>query len=154
MMPPYLTTKLGHSYRIIAIPAIRDNTFPAVGLYGICKWVTSKNGACLEIDGKNHIIPFDCVEEMILPGIEDALLITAILQNPKGTLKILRGLWRMTKENTIRDFMERAELPPFEPPPVPVNAVSLPENGKSSEDYYMQWEQAELAASGAFASDL
>ena len=154
MAPKYITTKLGHEYRIIAMPSVRDRTFPAIGLYGICEWTSAKNGACLEIDGKSQIIPFDCIEEMTLPGIEDAILITAMLQNPKGTLKILRGLWRMTKDRGIRDLMERGELPSELPPPVPTGkVVPLPANGKTKEDYERDWEDVAMA-SGAFISEI
>jgi hypothetical protein len=152
MAPKYLTIKLGHPYRIIAMPAVRDRTFPEIGLYGTCKWVSAKSGACLEIDGKPRVIPFDCIEEMT-PGIEDAILISSMLQNPQGTLKILRGLWRMTKTKTIRDLMERGELPPFELAPVPTAKVPLPETGKTKVDYEKQWEEVAMA-SGAFVSDI
>jgi len=145
MAPWYLTTKIGQDYRVIAMPIKPCDNYPAIGLYGVCKWTSSKNGACLEIDGKQDVIPFDCIEEAHLRNIEDALLITAMIDNPKSVLKLLKGLWRMTKEKSIRDLMERGELPtdPSEP---------FPSNGKTSKDFARQWE--EVAASGAFTSEL
>jgi len=145
MAPLYLTTKLGQDYRIIAMPATRDRNFPAIGLYGVCKWTSSRHGACLEIDGKNYVIPFDCIEESHLRNIEDALLVTAMIDNPKAVLKLLKGLWRMTKEKSIRDLMERGELPIEK-------KTTLTETGKTSKDFEKQWE--EVAASGAFLSEM
>ena len=145
MAPKYLTTKLGQDYRIIAMPATRDRNFPAIGLYGVCRWTSSKNGACLLINGKEIVIPFDCIEEAHLRNIDDALLITAMIDNPKAVLKLLKGLWRMTKERSIRDLMECGQFPPEK-------KTTLEESGKTSQDYDRQWE--EVAASGAFTSEL
>jgi hypothetical protein len=143
MLPPYLTTKLGQQYRVIAMPIKKPgDDFPAIGLYGVCKWTSSKSGACLNINGKTVIVPFDCIEEAQLTGIEDALLITAMLQNPRGALKILKGLWRLTKETSIRNLMECGELP----------VETLPASGKTKEDFAKQWEEASM--SGALASEL
>jgi hypothetical protein len=96
----------------------------------------------LNINGKTVIVPFDCIEEAQLTGIEDALLITAMLQNPRGALKILKGLWRLTKETSIRNLMECGELP----------VETLPASGKTKEDFAKQWEEASM--SGALASEL
>ena len=145
MAPLYLTTKLGQDYRVIAMPLKPCDNYPAVGLYGVCKWTSSKNGACLEIGGKELVIPFDCIEEAHLRNIDDALLITSMIDNPKAVLKLLKGLWRITKERSIRDLMELGEFPPEK-------NTTLAESGKTSKDFDRQWE--DVVASGAFASEL
>jgi hypothetical protein len=144
----YLKVKQPGKYRVIAIPIPMPKEYPSCGLIGEVCWTSSWNGACLEIMGKKFVVPFHCIEAVEETPIEDAELVAVMLDNPYGVYKILRGLWRMTKNTTIRNFMERGELPK--------DGFDLVErNNKAPSDYNKQWEEAEEAAmTGAFQGEV
>jgi len=137
----YISCKAGNRYRIISDrpndwgDKYPDKPFPAKGLVGICKFTNSVSGACLNIGGIEYIIPYDLIEETKDEGIEDAILVTIMLDNPEGVLKLLRGLWRMTKHITIRDFMERSILPPD-----PESNIPLKPREECNENWN-EWEE-------------
>ena len=68
------------------------------------------------------------MELALTDGIEDAILTTIMLDNPEGVLKILRGLWRMTKRPVIRNLMECKELP-------------ADAEEKTTDDYEKDWDE-------------
>lgn len=141
----YYKIKIGKIYQVTAEPKPKPSRFPEVGSTGICKWVSSQDGACIHINGENYLLPFNCIEERT-GNVEDAYLITLMVDNPKATLKLLRGLWRMTKHETVRNLMERGELP------IEKNGNTDSTKVKSSGDYDKQWE--ECLAAGAFATEI
>lgn len=144
--PEYLALKLGGKYRVISIPIPRPEKYPPSGSIGEVCWTSSLNGAGLEIKGTKFVVPFNCLEE-VSDTIEDAELVAVMLDNPYGIYKLLRGMWRMTKNTTIRNFMERGELPED-------GTALVKRNNKSPSDYSKQWEEAEEAAlTGAFQSE-
>jgi hypothetical protein len=113
MFPAYINIQAGKTYKVVKKPEDKlPEEFSILGMSGECLWTNSIQGACLKIAGIDTLVPFDCVEEV--RAIDDSFLITAMLADPDGTLKLLRGLWRMTKNPTIRNFMERGNLPEFE----------------------------------------
>ena len=145
----YLKFKAGKNYRLIKVPGhsagVDTDGWPALSTIGECRWVSSINGVCMNFGGEDLVMPFDCLDEPygstkpINPNpqadkIEDAILVTIMLENPEGVLKLLRGLWRMTKHITIRDLMERGTLPKDEDqePKVPL---------KAREECDKNWEQ-------------
>lgn len=156
---PYLNVNLGSKYRVIAIPVPVPKEYPPSGSIGEACWTSSWNGACLDINGKKFVVPFDCIEE-VGAQMEDAELVAVMLDNPYGVYKLLRGLWRMTKNPTIRNFMECGEIPPD-------GTELVKRNNKTPADYDKQWKDAEAAGdektllrledeaalSGAFADD-
>lgn len=142
----YYSVKIGKVYRVTAEPKIKSKTFhfPGIGAFGKCQWTSSHEGACLLINDQSYLIPFECIEEYI-NNVDDSYLISLITDNPKRTFKLLKGLWRMTKHKTIRDLMERGELPTDG---VEVTGIS----DKKSEDFDKQWE--ECLTSGAFEREI
>ena len=126
----YLNISAGKRYRLIKNPPAPclEGT-PALGMVGDCKWTSSMCGACMNFGEKKDVmIPFDCLELAKDESIEDAILVAIMLDDPHGVLKILRGLWRMTKRPVIRNLMERGELP-----------ADIGE--KTSEDYEKDWDE-------------
>ena len=154
--PKYLAIKQPGKCRVIAIPVPMPKEYPAAGLVGDVCWTSSWNGVCLEIMGKKFVVPFDCVEVVDESPIQDEELVAVMLDNPYGVYKLMRGLWRMTKNPTIRNFMERGELPPD-------GFDLVKRNNKSPADYNKQWEEAEsvgmpgqeeAALTGAFQGEI
>ena len=146
MKQQYYSMKIGKVYRITAEPKDKPKNFPGIDAVGICKWTSSHNGVCLQIDKQFVILPLECV--ILNEETNDNQLENIIKANPKSAYKLLKGLWRMTKHKAIRDLMERGEFPPD---PVPVTAS---ESYKRSEEYDRQWSEAEQAAAGAFANEI
>ena len=126
----YLTVAAGKRYRLIKnLPAPWQEGTPPISMVGDCKWTSSTCGACMNFGGeKNIMLPFDCLELAKEESIEDAILVAIMLDDPRGVLKILRGLWRMTKRPVIRNLMERGEFP-----------IELED--KTSEDYERDWDE-------------
>lgn len=137
MSPSYLTVQSGKTYRVIGRP--EDKTpeqWPVMGMEGVCQWTSSYDKACLKIAGDEVVMPINCIEEVI-ESMDDALLITAMLSNPEGTIKLLRGLWRMTKHDSIRNLMERGQLPEYD-----ANKI------KTKQDYDKDWDEWRRASCG------
>lgn len=113
----YLKVKANKKYRLISVPGrsqgIDTDGWPALNAVGECKWASSISGACMNFGGEDVLIPVECLIECSdkSDGIEDDILITIMSQNPEGVLKLLRGLWRMTKHDSVRNLMERGEFP-------------------------------------------
>ena len=148
LQAPYLKVKQPGKYRVIAIPVPKPKVYPKCGDIGEVCWTSSWNGACLNINNEKFIVPFDCIEEANATPIEDAELIAVMLDCPEGVYKLLRGLWRMTKNAKIRNFMERGELPED-------GTDLVKRDNRKPDDYNKQWEQAEEAAiSGAFSVEI
>ena len=151
----YYTVKLGKSYRITKQPNPKPEGFPPTGAVGTCKWTSSHDGACLQIANVDFLIPLSCIEECV-SVVEDDKLITMMVDNPKATLKLLKGLWRMTKQKSIRDLMERGQLPS--------DSVEISgDRVKTASEYNKDWDEAldsaarqldEAMAAGAFASEV
>jgi hypothetical protein len=152
----YLKIKASKKYRLIRIPPanlkIDVDGWPALGVVGECKWTSSMYGACMDFGGEEVIIPFDCLEEHSskTDGIEDAILVSVVLDNPQGVLKILKGLWRMTKQPVIRNLMERGVLPTDSPD----TATEL--TPKTQEDFKEQWNEWEdyCKQAGAMSTEM
>jgi len=126
----YLNVTAGKRYRLIKNPpAPCPEGTPSLSIIGDCKWTSSTCGACMNFDEKKDVmIPFDCLELAKEESIEDAILVAIMLDDPRGVLKILRGLWRMTKRPIIRNLMECGELP-------------AEIEDKTSEDYEKDWNE-------------
>lgn len=139
-LPPYLAVKQDGKYRVIAIPGgSKPTKYPPIGSIGEVCWTSSFSGACLNIQDEKYVIPFDCIEDVELKPMGDDVLISIMLENPYGVYKLLRGLWRLTKKQAIRDFMERGEFQ--------TGSVELVKrNNKTSTDYHKQWEEVEQNA--------
>ncbi len=133
--PDYIKVTAGRRYRLIKAPAKEIKNLPAIGLVGDCKWTSSIYGANIKFDDISVTIPFDCLEEANEEGIDDAILVTLMLQSPEGVLKILRGLWRMTKNPMIRNLMERGELPD--------TVIDISNGGKTKKDYEENWDDVD-----------
>lgn len=138
MSPKYLQIEPGKKYKVVKLPEGKNqDSFNFLGMVGKCLWTSSVYGACLQFNAIEEVIPFDCIEEDL--EITDPFLVTLIYDNPEQTLKILRGLWRMTKKSTIRNLMERGELP-----------VSAEE--KTTDEYENDWDEY-LRSMGAMPSE-
>lgn len=147
MAPRYLSIIAGRKYKVVAKPKeFKPEEFPYIGLSGLCKWTSSFDKVCLELAGVETMIPANCVQEDNgeADEIDDSILITTMLENPEGVLKLLRGLWRMTKHIKIRNLMERGELPEFDDTMI---------GKKTKEEYDNNWNDY-LSSTGALASDL
>ena len=113
----YLSFEPGRKYVLKKVPGHQSNVdtdgWPGVGSIGICSWVSSIHGVGMEFGSNDVIIPYEYLELYTedTKQINDETLKSVISINPKGTLKLLRGLWRMTKHITIRDLMECGILP-------------------------------------------
>jgi len=126
MSPKYLEVKPGRNYRVVKLPDGKNqDSFQFLGMIGKCEWTSSVYGACISFGEIKDIIPFDSLEEVT--EINDPMLVRLIHENPLQTLKLLRGLWRMTKKPVIRNLMELGELPP--------------DGNKTADDYDNNWEE-------------
>lgn len=142
MAPSYITIQAGKTYKVIKKPDDKlPEQFSILGMSGECCWTNSIHGACLKISGIETLVPFECIQEVFT--IDDSFLTTAILTNPEGTLRLLRGLWRMTKHSKIRNFMERGNLPAFEERTT----------SKNREEYDDDWDDY-IRSSGMIVSGL
>lgn len=109
--------KANKKYVLVSVPGrsqgIDTDGWPALNTVGECKWASSVCGACINFGGEDVLVPVECLSEYVEKpeGIEDGILVTIMSQNPEGVLKLLRGLWRMTKHESIRNLMERGEFP-------------------------------------------
>lgn len=114
------TVKIGNVYLVHKEPLFYKNTeysCPVIGKFG--KLVALRGSCCLLLFGKDreqHLVPFGCLTEC---GREpskrdevkpDSVLIMKIIDNPEGTLKIIKGLAKMTKNCLLKNFLERGDL--------------------------------------------
>lgn len=153
----YLNFKAGKKYKLVKVP---DHTivdldgWPALKAVGECKFTSSINGVGMDFGGETIIVPPECLEEAVenADPIPDNILVTLMLDNPHGVLKILRGLWRMTKHPTIRDLMERSVFPVDLTDTTPKVATLT---NKTKDDFKGNWNQWEdyCKLSGMIATD-
>src|SRR6266567_3760012 len=105
-------------YRIIALPAgVNPDKFPDIGSVGICIMCSHLHGVNLDFGGNIVTeIPYKCLQRAQdswtnSPKMEDALLLTLILEHPDKVLRLLKGLAKMTGHHFVKNFVERGELP-------------------------------------------
>ena len=149
----YLNFKSGKKYKLIKVPdhtVVDLDGWPIRGAVGECKFTSSINGVGMDFGGETIIVPPECLEEYLeksenVDPIPDNILVTLMLENPQGVLKILRGLWRMTKHPTIKDLMERSILPvdPTDTSTPAKATVAIDLTNKTKEDFKGNWNQWE-----------
>lgn len=144
----YLNFKSGKKYKLIKVPdhtTVDLDGWPVLGAVGECKFTSSINGVAMDFGGETIIMPPECLEEYSeksenVDPIPDNILVTLMLENPQGVLKILRGLWRMTKHPTIKDLMERSVLPIDN---TNTTSTTIDLTNKTKEDFKGDWNQWE-----------
>lgn len=115
--------KIGNLYRIKEAPSFwaeSPELYAELGRIGILIKVTpTGDKGIIKISnnqGSNNqrLVPLSHLEEVsvIIPPIpvvdlSDEILISKILENPKGFLKIIKGLVKMNKEPRLKLFLER-----------------------------------------------
>ena len=109
---------IGNVYLVYKQPHFYDTAgykCPVLGKFGKLKQVYG-NGTLIVFgkDETQHFVPFDCLQEVIpqpkndvAVEISDNLLIERMMDNPEGVLKIVKGLWKMTKDPSLRAIVER-----------------------------------------------
>lgn len=106
---------IGKYYLVYKTPSFfKDVAYncPAVGKIGRVIHA-QPNGAVL-IFGKQdhqHFISYDCLQEYNpIQEMEEKDLIQKIKENPQGALKIIKGLAKMTKDFSAREFIEIGKI--------------------------------------------
>jgi hypothetical protein len=119
--------KMGSLYRIVKIPDFwkegADNgEYPDLGAVGrlisIHRSRDGYNAGTLKLSGgTQRYVPFACMEEVkiLIPpppvmDLADDKLLDAILVNPGGALKLMKGLARMNKDPRAVAFVQRGML--------------------------------------------
>jgi len=117
--------KLDGLYRIVRIPPWwTENAvsvpYPSLGQIGRLIKTTTNHVTLKMGDGKQRFVPFTCLEavNVIIPpspslpvmDLSDDKLIDAIIANPVGCLKIVRGLAKMNKDPRAVAFVQRGML--------------------------------------------
>jgi hypothetical protein len=119
--------KIGDLYRIIKVPdfwkdAAENGDYPALNKIGKLIRLHQSGGiynaGTLRLgDGTQRFAPFDCIEEVktyILPepimDLADDKLLDIILRNPRGALKIVKGLAKMNKDPRAIAFVQKGML--------------------------------------------
>ena len=112
------TVKIGSLYKIISVPSWYSKTnlpYRALGKIGTCINI-HPFGLMLSITELKAqcYIPFQNIEEVkitIIPKeITDKELISKMVSNPLGALKIVRGLSKMNKNLHLRSFLEQGSI--------------------------------------------
>lgn len=123
------TAKVGNLYRIIKVPPFWNqstHTGEYPSLQQIGRLVKVHRNAAVLIMSHNcqRFVPFDCMEEVEIrippapvPNVKppvidltDDKLIDAIIANPRGALRIVKGLAKMNKDIRLITFVQRGIL--------------------------------------------
>jgi hypothetical protein len=119
--------KLDELYRIIKVPdfwkdADENGDYPSLNQIGRLIRLHQSKGAyhagTLKLgDGTQRFVPFECMEAVkihVLPppviDLADDKLIDVIILNPRGALKIVKGLAKMNKDPRAVAFVQRGML--------------------------------------------
>ena len=114
--------KLDNLYRIARVPHWwTENSasmpYPSLGAIGRCTKINPKSVLLKMGNGQQRYVPFSSLEQVniIVPpppvmDLADDKLIDIILANPRGCLKILKGLAKMNKDPRAVTFVQRGML--------------------------------------------
>lgn len=112
--------KIGDTYLVFKTPSFYKETdfeCPVVGKFGTL--IAIRGTGCLLTFGeerKQHFIPFDCLQETgkivndLYKKPTDEELISKIIDNPFGVLKIIKGLAKMNKNSTLKNLLEKGSI--------------------------------------------
>jgi hypothetical protein len=108
---------IGGKYRVISTPE-RDKFFfiPDIGSVGECLWVKHQYELmCIAFGSTSTILHLTHLEdaEKKTTTIDDTFLVTLIQEQPEKTLRLIKGIAKLTKHSHFVNFLELGELPNY-----------------------------------------
>ena len=104
-------------YKVVSIPSWYSETkpYPILNEIGKCMNILPFGVMLLILKSKDQwYVPFNNIEEVkatiVSKEITDEELISKILSNPLGALKIVRGLAKMNRNLHLRSFLEQGTI--------------------------------------------